>query len=82
MASLGWYFIIFGAGSGLMSLFDYEFTLLGWIGTWGEGIAWLIRGGFILVGMGLVSRQQKHQQHQQTQQAQAPHPVPPQGPVS
>jgi hypothetical protein len=79
MASLGRYFIIFGAGSGLMSLFDYEFSLLGWIGTWGEGIAWLIRGAFILVGMGLVSRQQKQQR---PHEAHAPHPVPPQGPVS
>lgn len=80
MASLGWYLIIFGAGSGLMSLFDYEFALLGWIGTWGDGVAWLIRGGFILVGMGLVSREQKKQQEQQ--RTQSPHPVRPQGPVS
>lgn len=82
MASLGWYFIIFGAGSGLMSLFDYEFTLLGWIGTWGEGIAWLIRGAFILVGMGLVSREQKKQAEQAQAQARAAHQVTPQGPIS
>ncbi len=74
MASLGWYLIIFGAGSGLMSLFDYEFTLLMWIDTWGSGFAWLIRGAFILGGMGLVSREQKLQQERQAQNA-------PQGPV-
>ena len=74
MASLGWYLIIFGAGSGLLSLFDYEFTLLGWVTTWGDGVAWLIRGAFILVGMALVSREQTLQQ-ERAQAAQ-------QGPVS
>lgn len=82
MASLGWYLIIFGAGSGLMSLFEYEFALLGWISTWGDGFAWLIRGAFILVGMALVAREQKQQQAAQAHAAQAAHPVPPQGPVS
>ena len=78
MSSLGWYLIIFGAGSGLMSLLDYEFSLLGWIGTWGDGFAWLIRGAFILVGMALISREQKQQQ----EQARAAHSTPSQGPVS
>ncbi|MDJ0498149.1 MAG: hypothetical protein QNJ89_09985 [Acidimicrobiia bacterium] len=78
MASLGWYLIIFGAGSGLMSLFDYEFSLLMWIDTWGDGFAWLIRGAFILGGMSLISREQKLQQDQQAQAAQNV----PQGPVS
>ena len=68
MASFGWYLIIFGAGSGLLSLFDYEFTLLGWVDTWGDGFAWLIRGAFILAGMGLISREQKLQQEAQAAQ--------------
>ena len=75
MASLGWYLIIFGAGSGLMSLFNYEFSLLMWIDTWGDGFAWLIRGAFILGGMALVSREQKLAQEQQAQNAT-------QGPIS
>ena len=75
MASLGWYLIIFGAGSGLMSLFNYEFSLLMWIDTWGDGFAWLIRGAFILGGMALVSREQKQSQEQQAQNAT-------QGPIS
>jgi hypothetical protein len=66
MASLGWYLIIFGVGSGLMSIFNHEFTLLTWIDSWGDGFAWLIRGGFILGGMALVSRGQK-QQHRKVQ---------------
>ena len=78
MASLGWYLIIFGAGSGLMSLFDYEFSLLMWIDNWGDGFAWLIRGAFILTGMWLISREQQARQEQQAQQA----PNVPQGPVS
>ena len=75
MSSLGWYLIMFGVGSGLMSLFSYEFTLLMWIDTWGDGFAWLIRGAFILAGMALLSREQKLQQEQQA------HSVS-QGPVS
>ncbi len=53
MARFGTYFIIAGALSGVLSLFDYELSLLLWIETWGSGVAWLIRGAFILVGMGL-----------------------------
>jgi hypothetical protein len=79
MASLGWYLIIFGAGSGLMSLFDYEFTLLTWIGAWGEGFAWLIRGALILIGMWLVSREQRQHAEEGAQPIQQ---ATPQGPVS
>ena len=75
MASLGWYLIIAGAGSGLLSAFDYEFSLLIWIETWGSGFAWLIRGALILVGMALVqretNRQQKAQQSEPVQQGPA-----------
>ena len=54
-----------------MSLLDYEFTMLTWIGASGEGFAWLIRGALILVGMGLVSHKPNRQQGQkQTQPAQ------------
>ncbi|MCP4304468.1 MAG: hypothetical protein GY926_12700 [bacterium] len=64
MARFGSYFIIAGALSGLLSLFDYELSLLMWIETWGSGVAWLIRGAFILVGMGLVSQEMKTHQPQ------------------
>jgi len=76
MASLGWYLVIAGVGSGLMTLFNYEFSLLIWIDTWGGGFAWLIRGAFILIGLALVQRGTNQQQ-------QAQQPVPAQeGPVS
>ena len=44
MGSLGMYLMIFGAASGVLSLFEYEFTLLSWIDSWGNAVAWFIRG--------------------------------------
>lgn len=67
MGSFGWYLIIGGVGSGLLTFFDYEFSLLMWIDTWGQGFAWLIRGAFILAGMALVQREM-NRQHQVRQQ--------------
>lgn len=74
MASLGWYLIIAGVGSGLLSAFDYEFSLLIWIETWGSGFAWLIRGALILIGMALVQREtnRQHQAQQPDQVQQGP----------
>lgn len=72
MARFGTYLIIGGALSGLLSLFDYEFSLLMWIDTWGDGFAWLIRGALILTGMALVSQQAKTQQVQTQLPEQAP----------
>jgi hypothetical protein len=80
MGSLGTYLIFFGVGSSVLSFFEYELTLLMWVDTWGDGVAWLIRGAFILVGLALVSNEQKKQRAQQPQQQQ-PAPVQ-QGPVS
>lgn len=75
MGQLGKYLIMFGAASAVLSLFDYELTLLMWIETWGEGVAWLIRGALILVGMGLVSSEMKGQpQPQQAPLAQETNP--------
>ena len=75
MASLGGYLILFGAGSGLLSFFDYELSLLMWVDTWGDGFAWLIRGAFILTGMALISNEATKRQSQQQPQV-------PQGPIS
>ena len=70
MKSFGWYLIIAGVGSGLMTFFNYEFSLLIWIDNWGDGVAWLIRGALILIGMGLVQRDanRQHQPQQQPEQ--------------
>lgn len=59
MAQFGKYLIMFGVISGGLSLFNYELTLLMWIENWGSGVAWLIRGALILVGMGLVSAEMR-----------------------
>ena len=80
MGSLGKYLIFFGVGSAVLSFFEYELTLLMWVDTWGDGVAWLIRGAFILVGLALVSNEQKKLQAQQPQPAQQ-QPAQ-QGPVS
>ena len=55
MARFGWYLIIFGAGSVLLSVFDREFVILSWVNTWGEGVAWLIRGGLVIAGLIMLS---------------------------
>lgn len=78
MDSFGWYLIMFGAGSGVLSFLNYEFSLLMWIDTWGNGVAWLIRGAFILIGMALVQGEMSKRQDHQTEQARPVH----QGPVS
>ena len=75
MASLGGYLILFGVGSGLLSFFDYELSLLMWVGSWGDGFAWLIRGAFILTGMALISREANKRQT-------AEQPPVPQSPIS
>ena len=76
MTSLGKYLILFGVGSGILSFFEYELTLLMWVDTWGDGVAWLIRGAFILVGLAIVSREQTKQQAQQAQHHQPAHQHP------
>ena len=45
MGSFGMYLMIFGAGSAVLALFEYEFTLLSWVDNWGEPLAWFIRAG-------------------------------------
>jgi hypothetical protein len=54
MARFGWYLVLFGAGSALLSLFGREFVILGWIESWGSGAAWMIRGGMIALGAVLM----------------------------
>ena len=55
MASFGGYLMVFGALSGVLSFFNYEFSLLMWIDAWGDAVAWFIRGGLILLGLSLVT---------------------------
>ena len=50
MAQLGWLMIVFGGGSFLLNLLNYEFRLLFWIDNWGTATGNAIRIGLIVVG--------------------------------
>ncbi len=56
MRKLGFYLALFGAISSAMSFFDYELGILMWIDNWGETVGWCIRGGMVVVGLGMWSR--------------------------
>jgi hypothetical protein len=51
--------MVFAALSGVLSLFNYEFSLLMWIDAWGDAVAWFIRGGLILLGLVLVTAEKR-----------------------
>lgn len=53
MNKIGIYLVIAGIGSIILNQFGYEFSLLMWVDTWGETVAWAIRGGAIVVGAAL-----------------------------
>ena len=48
----GWLFI-FGAGSILLGLVGYEFSLLMWVDNWGTTVGWAIRMAMIVAGAGI-----------------------------
>ena len=50
MKGIGSLLFLFGAASVAFHLMGREVRLLGWIGNWGENVAWAIRGGLIVVG--------------------------------
>lgn len=59
--------MVFGALSGVLSLFNYEFSLLIWIDAWGDAVAWFIRGGLILLGLALVTMDRRQVENTQQQ---------------
>lgn len=50
MKNIGGLLVLFGAGSFVLGLVGYEFTLLMWVDTWGPVVGWVIRGALIVVG--------------------------------
>ena len=50
MKNIGGLMFLFGAGSMLLGLFGYEFSLMTWIDNWGPTIGWVIRGALAVVG--------------------------------
>ncbi|MCB9887163.1 MAG: hypothetical protein H6838_16850 [Planctomycetes bacterium] len=50
MRQLGILMALLGIASCVVYFMNMEMKLLMWINNWGEGVAWGIRGGLIVVG--------------------------------
>lgn len=50
MARLGWYLLVFGAGSAILHFLNREFVVLMWVENWGEAAGWAIRVALVVVG--------------------------------
>lgn len=50
LASIGTLLFAVGLISSGLTFTDYELRVLLWINTWGETMAWVIRGGLMVVG--------------------------------
>jgi hypothetical protein len=54
MRSFGLLLVFLGLASSVVQFMNMEMRFLTWINNWGEGTAWAIRGGCVLVGALLV----------------------------
>lgn len=54
MKRFGIFLLVMGLGSIALHFADMEFRLLMWIDTWGDNIAWVIRGALALAGAALL----------------------------
>ena len=70
MGNFGMYLMLFGAGSAVLSIFNYELMLLSWIDVWGEAPAWFIRAGLIAVGGIMFNAEQRRVEKAQQDQQQ------------
>lgn len=50
MKNFGILLVFLGAGSFVLNMVGYEFSLLMWIDMWGVEAGWAIRGAMIVVG--------------------------------
>jgi hypothetical protein len=50
MRKIGGYMIFFGLFAIVLNFFDRVPSILMWIYEWGEGVAWAIKIGLVLVG--------------------------------
>ncbi len=55
MKSLGVWLIILSIGSAILPYFGLQFILFAWVDSWGPMIGWVIRGGFVLLGLALIA---------------------------
>ena len=53
MKSIGSLLFIIGLASTIFYFLNRELVILGWINNWGETVAWVIRGGLMVIGGGL-----------------------------
>ena len=51
MKSVGSFLIVIGLAAIVMGFMNYVPTILTWMYDWGEGIAWAIKAGLIVVGV-------------------------------
>ena len=50
MKNIGGLMVLFGAGSIVLGMVGYEFTLMMWVDMWGPTVGWVIRIALIGVG--------------------------------
>ena len=50
MKNIGGLMVLFGAGSLVLGLIGFEFSLMMWVDNWGTTVGYLIRGALIVVG--------------------------------
>jgi len=50
MKNIGGMMVLFGAGSFVLGLIGYEFSLLAWVDNWGTAVGYVIRGALIVIG--------------------------------
>lgn len=53
MKNIGGLMVLFGAGSFVLGLIGYEFSLLMWIDSWGIVVGNVIRGALVVIGSAL-----------------------------
>jgi hypothetical protein len=50
MKGIGSLLVLLGAGSFVLNMVGYEFSLLMWIDNWGVEVGWAIRGAMVVAG--------------------------------
>ena len=54
LSSVGGIILLYAVVSAVITFFNYELKVFMWIYNWGEGNAWLIRGGAAVLGIILL----------------------------
>lgn len=54
MRSWGWTFIIVAVLSAVLPYVGLQLLLVAWVDMWGLAIGWAIRGGLVVIGVGMI----------------------------